>query len=268
MAKSLKNEQKQGQKHLPLIKLLPNAITLLSLCSGLTAVKLALSGHFERAVLFIVIAAILDILDGRFARMLNAQSKLGANLDSLCDFFNFGFAPVFVMYLWGFKDVKVLGWGAVLTVTVCTCIRLARFNVQEDDRNSDKIKSRFFSGIPSPAGGLLILAPLTLSFDVLNSPIQLNPTFLTIYTMIVALLMASTIPTLSTKKLKIKHSMVTPVMIITGILFVFAFLYGWIALIFACIAYLFSIPYTYFRYKRLLKEFETKKTENIANSQA
>ena len=112
------------QKLLPIIKLLPNVVTLLALCCGLTAIKLALSGLFERAVIFILLAAILDVLDGRFARMLNASSKLGANLDSLCDFVNFGFAPVFLMYLWEFKDVKILGCGAVLATSVCTCIRL------------------------------------------------------------------------------------------------------------------------------------------------
>ena len=107
-----------NQNYLPLFKLLPNTITLLALCSGLTAVKMAFLGNFERAVIFVVIAAFLDLLDGRFARMLNAQSKLGANLDSLCDFINFGFVPVFIMYLWGFKDVKILGWGAVLITSV------------------------------------------------------------------------------------------------------------------------------------------------------
>lgn len=249
-------------KQLPLVKLLPNTITLLALCSGLTAIKMAFMGNFERAVLCVVIAAILDVLDGRFARMLNAQSKMGANLDSLCDFLNFGFVPVFIMYLWGFKDIHILGWGAVLITTVCTCIRLARFNVQEDDRSTDGVKSHFFSGIPSPAGGLLILAPLTLTFDVLNSPIILEPNILTIYTIIIALLMASTIPTLSTKKIKIKHSMVTPAMVAIGIFLVFSFLYGWLAMLLACSAYLLSIPLSFFKYKKMLKHFEIKKAEN------
>jgi CDP-diacylglycerol--serine O-phosphatidyltransferase len=247
------------QKQLPLIKLLPNAITLLALCSGLTAIKMAFVGNFERAVLCVVIAAILDVLDGRFARLLNAQSKMGANLDSLCDFFNFGFVPVFIMYLWGFKEIHILGWGAVLITTVCTCIRLARFNVQEDDRNTDVVKSHFFSGVPSPAGGLLILAPLTLTFDVLNSPIVLEPNILTIYTIIIGLLMASTIPTFSSKKIKIKHSMITPVMILIGIFIVFAFLYGWIAMFVVCIAYLLSIPFAFFKYKKMLKNLTLKK---------
>jgi CDP-diacylglycerol--serine O-phosphatidyltransferase len=255
------NKEKEIKKHMPLIKLLPNALTLLALCSGLTAIKLAMSGYFERAVLFIVVAAILDVLDGRFARMLNAQSKLGANLDSLCDFINFGFCPVFIMYLWGFKDIKIFGWGAVLITTVCTAIRLARFNVQEDDRRMDNIKSRFFSGIPSPAGGLLILAPLTLTFDVANSPVVIDPKYLVFYTMAIALLMASTLPTLSTKKLKIKHSMVTPVMILIGFSIVFTFLYGWLSMLIICGAYLLSIPYAYIRYKNMLKVFIARKEE-------
>jgi CDP-diacylglycerol--serine O-phosphatidyltransferase len=251
-----------NQNYLPLFKLLPNTITLLALCSGLTAIKMAFLGHFERAVIFVVIAAFLDVLDGRFARMLNAQSKLGANLDSLCDFINFGFVPVFIMYLWGFKDVRILGWGAVLIATVCTCIRLARFNVEEDDRGVDKVKSYFFSGIPSPAGGLLILAPLTLNFDILNSPIVLEPKILTVYTIIVALLMASTIPTISTKKIKIKHSMVTPVMVGIGIFLVFAFLYGWLAMLTLCTLYLLSIPYSCIKYRKMLKSAEKENPVN------
>jgi CDP-diacylglycerol--serine O-phosphatidyltransferase len=243
-----------NQNYLPLFKLLPNAITLLALCSGLTALKMALSLNFERAVLFVVITAVLDVLDGRFARLLNAQSKLGANLDSLCDFINFGFVPIFIMYLWGFKDVKILGWGAVLIVTVCTCIRLARFNVQEENRSSDVINSHFFSGIPSPAGGLLILAPLTLTFDVLSSPIVLDPKLLIFYSIIISLLMASTIPTISTKKIHIKHNMVTPVMILMGIFFVCIFLYGWLMMLGVCILYLLSIPYSLFKYKKMLSK--------------
>jgi CDP-diacylglycerol--serine O-phosphatidyltransferase len=247
-----------NQNYLPLFKLLPNTITLLALCSGLTAVKMAFLGHFERAVIFVVIAAFLDLLDGRFARMLNAQSKLGANLDSLCDFINFGFVPVFIMYLWGFKDVKILGWGAVLITSVCTCIRLARFNAEEDSRGEDVVKSHFFSGIPSPAGGLLILAPLTLNFDVLNSPIVLEPKILTFYTVIIALLMASTIPTISTKKIKIKHSMVTPAMVGIGIFLVFAFLYGWLAMLTLCALYLLSIPYSCIKYRKMSETFNSE----------
>lgn len=241
------------QKLLPIIKLLPNVVTLLALCCGLTAIKLALSGMFERAVIFILLAAILDVLDGRFARMLNASSKLGANLDSLCDFVNFGFAPVFLMYLWEFKDVKILGWGAVLATSVCTCIRLARFNAEEEIRKYDPVKSNFFSGIPAPAGGLLIIAPMVLNFDVFASPVSISPIFLTIYTILIALLMASTIPTLSTKNIKIKHSMITPVMLFLGLFVVFVFLYGWFAMFILCILYIFSIPFSVLKYKKMLK---------------
>ena len=241
-----------NQHYLPLFKLLPNAITLISLCCGLTALKLALGGQFEKAVIFVVIAAFLDVLDGRFARLLNAQSSLGANLDSLCDFINFGLVPVFIMYVWALKDVKIIGWGAVLITTVCTCIRLARFNTEEDERSKNPIKSQFFSGIPSPAGGILILAPITLSFDVLDAPFIINPKILVIYTILVALLMASTIPTISTKKLKIKHKMITPVMILMGILFVATFLYGWLIMVLLCFLYLLSIPYSIIKYYRMI----------------
>jgi CDP-diacylglycerol--serine O-phosphatidyltransferase len=247
-----------NERYLPLVKIIPNAITLLSLCCGLNALKMALAGQFEKAVIFVILASFLDVLDGRFARLLNAQSSMGANLDSLCDFINFGFVPVFTMYLWAFKDVKIFGWGAVLITTVCTCIRLARFNTQEDARVGDPIKSQFFSGIPSPAGGILILAPITLSFDILDAPFIINPQVLIIYTIIIALLMASTIPTVSTKKIKIKHSLVTPVMIAIGILFIFTFLYGWLILLLSCISYLLTIPYSVVKYKKMCKNAQNK----------
>lgn len=255
-------ETKGDQKHLPIIKLLPNVITLLALCSGLTAIKLALSGLFEKAVIFIVIAAILDILDGRFARMLNASSKLGANLDSLCDFINFGFVPIFLMYLWEFKDVKILGWAAVLATSICVCIRLARFNVEEEMRKQDPIKANFFSGVPSPAGGLLIIAPMVLNFDIFSSPISIPPLYLTIYTIIVALLMASTIPTISTKNIKIKHSMITPVMLSLGLFVIFMFLYGWLAMFVLCILYLLSIPLSVIKYNKMVAQSTVIKNEN------
>lgn len=250
----------EKQKRLLLIKLLPNTITMVSLCFGLTSIKLALAGNFEKAALFIVIAAVLDVVDGRFARLLNAQSKIGANLDSLCDFINFGLAPVFIMYLWGFKDVKIFGWGVVLMTVVCTCIRLARFNVQEEDRGADGVRSHFFAGIPSTAGGLLILAPLILSFDIADT-IVIHPTILLVYTMFIAILMASTIPTISTKKIKIKHSLITPMMIIIGILLVISFLHGWLFMLLISILYLFSIPYSYFRYKKMLKYADSRREE-------
>jgi CDP-diacylglycerol---serine O-phosphatidyltransferase len=248
-----------NQNYLPLFKLLPNAITLLALCCGLTALKLALHGQFERAVIFIVICGFLDLLDGRFARLLNAQSKLGANLDSLCDFINFGLVPVLIMYLWSFKNVKVIGWGVVLIAAVCTCIRLARFNSEEEERGNHPVKNLFFAGIPAPAGGILIVAPILFSFDIFHTPIIFNTKILIFYTFIISLLMASTIPTISTKKAKIKQEFITPAMILIGIIFVLTFLYGWLILLIMCTIYLLLIPYSIIRYKMLLKQYNNNK---------
>ena len=240
----------------PLTKLLPNTITLLSLCSAVTSIKLALAGSFERAVLFIVVAAILDVLDGRFARFLNAQSKMGANLDSLCDFINFGFCPAFILYLWKLHEVHILGWGCVLLSVVCAAIRLARFNTQEELRQQDAVMSKFFCGVPSTVGGLLVLLPLVATFSVA----LINSAFLPIvcfYVMLIAVLMASTVPTISTKKVKIKRSHAPLAMIIIGITLVFCFLYGWFSMMALSVFYIASIPYSWRKYHKLRAKYLT-----------
>lgn len=243
-----------NQNYLPLFKLLPNTITLLALCFALTALQLSLNGQFEKAVMFVVIGAFLDVLDGRFARLFNVQSPLGANLDSLCDFINFGFVPSFIIYLWALKDVKLFGWGAVLIATVCTCIRLARFNIEDEERAKDPIKSHFFSGIPAPAGGVLILSPLILSFSIFDSNIYIDPKILVVYVILIALLMASTVPTFSTKHIKIKHNMVKPIMIIISVILVSIFLYEWLIIVIMSALYIISIPYSIIKYYFMSKK--------------
>jgi CDP-diacylglycerol--serine O-phosphatidyltransferase len=149
-------------KDLPLTRLLPNMLTLFSLCSGLTAMRFALQDRWEGALLGIVIAGIFDMLDGRVARMLNIASKFGAELDSLSDAISFGVAPGFVMYLWVMKENPALGWIAVLSYAVCTALRLARFNTMLEDHSVPTWAKSYFTGIPAPGGAGLAILPLAI----------------------------------------------------------------------------------------------------------
>ena len=148
-----------------LLKLLPNVVSILALCAGLTAIRFAISGSFGMAVLMIGTAAALDGLDGRLARMLQSESAIGAELDSLCDFVNFGVTPALVLYLWGLRPESSLGWIAVLVYAVCCMLRLARFNVGAKAVGEAAEKTSFI-GVPSPAGGMLVLMPIYVVFAV------------------------------------------------------------------------------------------------------
>ncbi|HOZ33815.1 MAG TPA: phosphatidylcholine/phosphatidylserine synthase, partial [Tabrizicola sp.] len=149
----------EPERELLLLKLLPNLVSILALCAGLTAIRFAISGNFAMAVLLIGTAAALDGLDGRLARMLKSESAIGAELDSLCDFVNFGVTPGLVLYLWGLRAETSLGWIAVLVYAVCCMLRLARFNVGSRQVGEAAEKTTFI-GVPSPAGAMLVLVPI------------------------------------------------------------------------------------------------------------
>ena len=147
---------------IPVRTLLPNLITLLALCAGLTAIRLASEQRFEWALYAIVFAALLDGMDGRLARMLKGTSRFGAELDSLADFVNFGVAPALILYQWGLNEFKSVGWIAALVFALCAALRLARFNVLAEDPNRPAWAANFFVGIPAPAGAITVLLPLYL----------------------------------------------------------------------------------------------------------
>src|SRR5438132_7259840 len=149
---------------IPVRTLLPNLITLLALCAGLTAIRLAVEDKLEWAVAAIVFAAMLDGIDGRVARMLKGASKFGAELDSLADFVNFGVAPALMLYFWSLHELKSAGWIAAMLFAICTGLRLARFNVMIDDPNRPVWAGNFFVGIPAPAGAITVLLPIYVSF--------------------------------------------------------------------------------------------------------
>lgn len=254
MTKPLKDTQAEDHNHLDLTKLFPNLVTLAGLCLGVTAIKFALAGRFEVAVTFIIIATFIDAFDGRLARALNATSKFGGELDSLCDFINFGFTPGFVIYLWSLHNIPAFGWSAVLFFTICTAIRLARFNSDIDTSRPDAVKKpewaeKFFTGIPSPAGALMCLAPLMISFVVEDKFVQsknawaliFTPEFVMLWSMLIALLMASRLPTYSFKKVLIKRKLISIFLVFFSLCMVLASIEPWLMVLFTGCLYTISI---------------------------
>lgn len=186
----------------PLRVILPNLVTLLALALGLTGIRFAIEGQFQIAVLVVIIAAVLDGLDGRLARALRGTTRFGAELDSLADFVDFGVAPGLILYLWNLHQMKSFGWFAVLVFAIACALRLARFNISLDDPNRPKWEGHFFTGMPAPAGAVLGLLPLYLSFSGLGLPAtRLTASFEIGYVIFIAFLMASRIPHFSVKKI-------------------------------------------------------------------
>ena len=193
----MKEQRRIAASEYQLIKLLPNVVTLVAICAGLTAIRFGFHGDFERAVLLILLACVLDGLDGRLARALGSSSPMGAELDSLADFLNFGVAPGLLLYSWTFINQPGLGWIAVLIYSMCCVIRLARFNVDSKSPSSTG-PSEFFVGVPSPAGAMLVLWPMFLSFTFADKPILPLP-LMSAYMVGIGFLMISQIPTYSFK---------------------------------------------------------------------
>lgn len=187
---------RKPRAELPLVQLLPNALTLGAICAGLTAIRLAAYGAFNQAVGLVILAAVLDGVDGRLARALGSESPIGAELDSLADFVNFGVTPAMILYFWALEPANDLGWAAALVYVLCCVLRLARFNVGiKSDVPPDK---RFFTGVPSPAGALLALGPLFL-VRALHLTTPLPPEGVALWLVIAGMLMVSRLPTFSLK---------------------------------------------------------------------
>ncbi|WP_341793189.1 MULTISPECIES: CDP-diacylglycerol--serine O-phosphatidyltransferase [unclassified Rickettsia] len=242
-------------KPIPFIKLIPNFITLLGLITGMSSLRFALDGRWEIAVYCIIVAAILDGIDGRVARMLNATSPFGAELDSLCDFANFGIAPAYLIYLWSFQqyEYKVFSWAVMLLFIVCMALRLARFNISIFQPKQDRAEY-FFTGVPAPCGALLALMPVMLDFEIstlLNINIRVHTITINIYLAIIAFLLASRLPTISTKNLNIKPEYLSLAMILFAIIIINLIIYPWYSLPLIAIIYILSIPACYFLKQKL-----------------
>jgi CDP-diacylglycerol---serine O-phosphatidyltransferase len=225
---------------IPVRMLVPNVITLLAICAGLTAIRLSTEGRMELAVAAIVFAAMLDGIDGRVARMIKGQSKFGAELDSLADFVNFGVAPGLILYFWQLNELHNVGWIAAMVFAISGGLRLARFNATMDDPNKPVFAGSFFTGVPAPAGAITVLLPIYLAFLGLPRP----PAVLTaLYTLLIAFLMVSRLPVFSGKiRMRVPPEMVLPVFV--AVIFFIALLisYPWHILSAGSVLFLLSLP--------------------------
>lgn len=233
---------------IPVRMLVPNVITLLAICAGLTAIRLSTEGRMELAVAAIVFAAVLDGVDGRVARMIKGQSKFGAELDSLADFVNFGVAPGLILYFWTLHDLNNVGWIAAMVFAISGGLRLARFNATMDDPNKPAFAANFFTGVPAPMGAILVLLPIYLGFLGMPTP----PVMLTAaYTLVIAFLMVSRLPVFSGKtvRLRVPPEMVLPVFV--SVIFFVALLIGypWHILSAGSVLYLLSLPWGWKAYR-------------------
>src|SRR5438874_4085030 len=225
---------------IPVRTLVPNLITLLALCAGLTAVRLAIEGKLEFALAAIVLAAVLDGIDGRIARLIRGTSRFGAELDSLADFVNFGVAPALILYFWDLHELRSAGWIAALVFAICAGLRLARFNVSTEDPNRPAWAANFFVGVPAPAGAITVLLPIYVR--LLGGPEWAPITFL--YTLMIALLMVSRLPVFSGKRVgtRVPREMVLPVFVVVVLFVALLLSYPWIVLTLGTLVYLAFLP--------------------------
>lgn len=237
----------------PISRLFPNMITLASLCCGLSSVRFAMLGKWEMAVAFIIASALLDGLDGRLARMLGATSLFGAQLDSLSDFVCFAVAPALVMYMWQLHEIRGIGWALVLFFAVCGALRLARFNTSLMEEKKEPWQQKFFVGVPAPAGGTLCLLPLVIAFQS-DQGVILPPAATAAYMLVIAVLMASRIPTFAAKHMRIEPEMILPLMIAAGLLIALFVIEPWWCMIAVSATYLGTIPLSIRRYRQLKAE--------------
>ena len=235
---------------IPLPRMIPNLLTIMSLFGGMTAVRFALNEKWELAALAIVIASVLDVLDGRVARMLGVSSKFGAELDSLADLTSFGVCPSLVIYLWLIQyDASGLGWVGVLVFAACSALRLARFNTMLEDKNAPKWTKGYFTGVPAPAGAGLALMPLffVLAFGDALKP---EPILMSLWLVIAGLLMVSRLPTLAMKGRRVAPVMVAPIMVAICLVGAGLFTKTWETLSIISAGYFCLLPVGYLLYRR------------------
>jgi CDP-diacylglycerol--serine O-phosphatidyltransferase len=240
---------------IPMRFLLPNLVTLIALCLGLTSIRYAVDGRFESSVLAILAAAVLDGLDGRIARALEGATRFGAELDSLADFVDFGVAPAFLLYFWSLHQMPGVGWMAAMIFAIACALRLARFNVMIDDPNKPDWTSHFFVGMPAPAGAIVVMLPLYLHLSFFEMPngSALVP-YTIFYVLFVAMLMASRIPHFSGKKIgRVPRESFIPVLFGTAVWLLLLWQYPMEMLIALVVLYLALLPVSVRRYGRYLQ---------------
>ena len=240
--------------------ILPNMLTLIGVCIGLSSIKFALDEKFELAIVAIIFAALIDGLDGRIARLIKGTSKVGKELDSLTDVISFGVAPSFVMYFWLLNNLGKFGWLLCLIYVVCVTLRLARFNVNSNEEPS--WRDNFFEGVPSPAGGILVLMPLIFSLSGFDFLIISYNILVPVFFISVSFLLISKFPTYSLKKIIIPRSMT--VFLLFGIVLFFGLLliYPFKVIFLSGFIYLSLIPISFLHYRKINKQKDINKIKN------
>jgi CDP-diacylglycerol---serine O-phosphatidyltransferase len=254
---------RRRSRRIPVRTLAPNVVTLLSLCAGLTSIRLAFEDRYALALAAIVLAAILDGIDGRLARFLKGTSRFGAELDSLSDLVNFGVAPALILYFWGLHELKSIGWIAAMVFAICAGLRLARFNVMADDPGRPAWARNFFVGVPAPMGAITVLLPIYIVF--LGAPRSMPLIWSTLfYTLLIALLMVSRLPVFSGKRVGtiVPSEMVGPLILLVVLSFALLIAYPWIMLSAATLAYLASLPAGWLSYRR----YERRSSERMGET--
>jgi CDP-diacylglycerol--serine O-phosphatidyltransferase len=254
---------KRRFRRIPVRTLVPNVVTLLALCAGLTAIRMAFENRYVLALAAIVFAAFLDGIDGRLARFLKGTSRFGAELDSLADFVNFGVAPALILYFWGLHDLKSAGWIAAMVFAICAALRLARFNVMVDDPDKPAWASNFFVGVPAPAGAITVLLPIYVALLGLPRSQWLSWVTL-VYTLAIASLMVSRLPVYSGKRVgtRVPPDMVGPAVVVAVLFIALLIAYPWIILTAGTLAYLGALPFGYLSYRG----YERRTRENRADA--
>jgi len=240
--------------------ILPNLLTIIGVCLGISSIKFALDENYSLAVIFIVFASILDALDGRIARLIKGTTEFGKELDSLTDFVSFGIAPAFILYFWELKNYGKIGWAITLIFSVCCVLRLARFNLTKISENAEW-KLNYFEGVPSPAGAGLALLPLVYELSELKFSIDIK-SITPFFVIIVALLLISKIPTFSLKKIKVSSQL--SIFLLFGIVVIFISLifFTFESLLVIGGIYLLSIPLSFYFYKKTAKKINSQLEED------
>jgi CDP-diacylglycerol---serine O-phosphatidyltransferase len=246
-----------GPRRLPgglsLRSLVPNAITAAALCAGLTGIRFAITGDFKMAVAAVVLAGVLDGIDGRIARLLNAQSRFGAELDSLADNVSFGVAPALVLFMWSLQESSRWGWFAALAFAVAMALRLARFNARIDLPEEPRKTAGFLTGVPAPVGAGLVFLPMYLSFETGWSQVQ-QPWLVSLWLIAIAFLAISSVPTLSWGKLRPPRSIRLGLILLVGLIGAASLTEPWWTLIWFCAVYLAALPVGLVSYARIKRQ--------------
>lgn len=246
-------DNRQARRGLSLRAMLPNAITAAALCSGLTGVRFAISGEWNLAIYAVVLAGVLDGIDGRIARMLNAQSRFGAEMDSLADSLSFGMAPALIIYLWALQDLPRVGWFAALAFALCCALRLARFNAQIDTDEQPHKSAGFLTGVPAPVGAGLTFLPFYL-WTATGEEVFRNPVYVGIWVAVIAFMMISNLATLSWGSIRPRRNVRLELIAVTGLVFAALLLEPWWALTGICVLYLALMPYGLIKYGRIKQQ--------------